>query len=131
MKSNFTEKKESDKPIHVEYVRNPGKGVAVKMEVDKDKIFSQHDFKAICDEIFAQNISHELAAWLDKNTRVPDQKEVEHIVFNGATKTTEEIKKCVIEALCKFLYLTVFEGANRKCAFDHAKEILEHIVNHD
>ena len=129
MKSNYTEKKDTDSPIHVEYVRNPGKGVAVKMAVDKDRVFANPDFQKICDTITAENLSHSIAEWVSENHRMPEGfEDADSMIKAGIERAKKDIMECVEEAAVKYLYLHVFNKDNMHGVFQRAKKTMIHIL---
>ena len=129
MKSNYTEKKDADSPITVEYGYTKGKGVAVSMKVDKDKVLDNANFKKIADTIISHCISHSISMWVDENRREPNCKEDVDAIMDAAIKQAKgEINSIIADSVEKFLHLNVFTRENMHKNYDHAKNIMVHVL---
>jgi len=129
MKSNYTEKKDTDSPITVEYGYKKGKGVAVSMEVDKDKVLDNANFKKIADTIISHCLSHSLALWIDYHGREPNCKEDADQIVDAAVKEAKgNILGVVRDAAEKHLALDVLTKDNMHENFNRAKKIMANVL---
>lgn len=124
MKSNFMNGSDSDKPITVDY-ENCGKGFAVKIAINRKKILTP-EFKEICDTLLAHTYAEYMAAFSNRNNRVPkDLEDAEQCYGAAETKARLEILNTLAQAASAYLVEEVFTKENRMALFNRAIGILK------
>ena len=129
MKSNYTEKKDTDSPITVEYGYTKGKGVSVKMEADKNRVLDHANFESIANTLISHCISHSIARFINENHREPNCEEDAGAIMDAAiAEAKKNIIGIVTEAVAEHLALHVLTKDNMHSNFNRAKKILTNVL---